>query len=82
MNAVEQEKFFVCLETRSPLSPASPAMLEKLNQQANEGQLVNEMGKAVSGSIEAGLVNHQKSRFYVVRNGIPQLVLAESIPLQ
>ncbi|MEW6307265.1 MAG: Trm112 family protein [Verrucomicrobiota bacterium] len=74
-------KILCCPETHQSLSPALPAVIEKLNQQIAEKQLKNRAGQLVADKIDAGLVRDDGKVLYPVRQNIPIMLIDESIPL-
>ena len=69
-------------ETKQELELAAPELLEKINRQIQEGTAQNRAGQPVSSQIEGGLVPKQNPKFlYPVREGIPVMLIDESIPL-
>ena len=72
----------VCPETRTPLHVADKALVARLNRAAAEGQLKNRAGQSVAGPIEGGLVRQDAKFLYPVIDGIPVMLIDESIPLE
>ena len=75
-------KLICCPETHQPLTPATDAVIERLNQRVTAGGLQNRAGKSVSEKLHAGLVREDGKYFYPVRQEIPVLLMDESIPLE
>ncbi|MCX6935390.1 MAG: hypothetical protein NTZ01_04245 [Verrucomicrobia bacterium] len=70
-----------CPESRQPLRLADPILLARLQHSAKTGGLKNIRGEIVSDSFEAVLVRDDAHRGYLVRDGIPLMLIDESIPL-
>ena len=71
----------VCPETKQPVAPASDELLAKLNQQIEAGSLRNRGGDTVSSRIEEALLREDGQILYVVDDGIPVMLIEESIQL-
>lgn len=71
----------VCPETKQPVTPASDEILARINQQIETGELRNRGGDAVSKSISEALVREDGEILYVVDDGIPVMLIEESIQL-
>jgi uncharacterized protein YbaR (Trm112 family) len=69
----------VCPETKQPVAPASDDLLAKLNQQIEAGSLRNRGGDAVSSRIEEALLREDGQILYLVDDGIPVMLVEESI---
>ncbi len=74
-------EILVCPETRQPVKPASADVLEKLARQVEEGRLRNRGGQPVSKPIAEGLVREDGKVLYPVDDGIPVMLIEESIEL-
>lgn len=74
-------KILCCPETHQGLTPAEPALVEKLNQQITTNQLRNRAGQAVTEKIDAGLVREDRKFLYAIRQDIPIMLIDEAIPL-
>jgi uncharacterized protein len=78
---VELLKILCCPETHQALSPATPAILQKLNQQIESGRLQNRSRNPVKEKISNGLVRADGAVIYPMRHNIPILLVDEAIPL-
>ena len=80
---VSQEllEILVCPETRQPVALASAELIGKLNAQIEAGSLRNRGGETVAGPIEEGLLREDGKVLYVVDDGIPVMLIEESIEL-
>lgn len=74
-------EILVCPETREPVHLADTALLDRVNQAILGGGVVNRVGDPVAEAIEAGLVREDGRLLYPVRDGIPIMLIDESISL-
>jgi uncharacterized protein YbaR (Trm112 family) len=74
-------EILVCPETRQPVKPASAEVLEKLAREVEAGRLRNRGGQPVSKPIAEGLVREDGKLLYPVEDGIPVMLIEESIEL-
>jgi uncharacterized protein YbaR (Trm112 family) len=74
-------EILVCPETRQPVKPASAEVLEKLASEVEAGRLRNRGGQPVSKPIAEGLVREDGKVLYPVDDGIPVMLIEESIEL-
>ncbi len=74
-------KILCCPETHQPLKPADPALVQKLNELIQAGQLQNRAGKAITQPCDGGLVRQDGQVLYPIRQNIPILLINEAIPL-
>jgi len=70
-----------CPETRQPLSLADAALVQKLNEQINVGQLHNRAGRPVTRKCDGGLLRKDGQFVYPICESIPILLIDEGIPL-
>lgn len=70
-----------CPETRGKLLVADSALLDSLNRAVSAGTLKNVAGEKISETLTEVLVNEKGSRAYIVREGIPVLLVDEAIRL-
>ena len=80
---VSQEllEILVCPETRQPVAAASEELIAELNLQIRAGSLRNRGGEAVAETIEEGLLREDGKVLYVVDEGIPVMLIEDSIEL-
>jgi uncharacterized protein YbaR (Trm112 family) len=71
----------VCPETRTRLHLADEALVAQVNRQAAAGRLTNRIGRTVEGRIEAGLIREDGRFLYPIVDGIPVMLIDESIPM-
>jgi len=78
---VSQEllEILVCPETKQAVRPASEDVIGRLNAEIDAGRLRNRGGEAVSRRIEEGLLREDGKVLYVVDDGIPVMLVEESI---
>ncbi len=74
-------EILVCPETRQPVKPASPEVLSALNDRVAAGGVRNRGGESVSQAIAEGLVREDGKVLYPVDDGIPVMLIEESIEL-
>ncbi len=82
MIAEDLLKILVCPETKQPLRQADRSVLEKVNERIARGDLRNRDGQEVTEPIEEALVTLDGAVLYPVRDGIPVLLIGESISLE
>ena len=80
---VSQEllEILVCPETRQPVSEAGNDLIARLNGEIEAGNLRNRGGDAVSQAIEEGLLREDGKVLYPVEDGIPVMLIEESIEI-
>ncbi len=74
-------EILVCPETKQPVKLAADDLLARLNEQIESGSLRNRGGEPVSKPIAEGLVREDGKVLYVVDDGIPVMLVEESIEL-
>jgi uncharacterized protein YbaR (Trm112 family) len=74
-------EILVCPETRQPVSPASEEVLSSLNDEIKAERLKNRGGERVTTSLTEGLVRKDGKILYPVDDGIPVMLIEESIEL-
>ena len=74
-------EILVCPETRQPVRAATAAELDGLNARVRAGLLRNRGGETVPKPIEEGLVREDGKVLYPVDDGIPVMLIEESIEL-
>ena len=80
---VSQEllEILVCPETKQPVAPASDEVLQKINREIEAGTLRNRGGEPVTQPLTEGLVREDGKVIYPVDDGIPVMLIKESIEL-
>lgn len=74
-------EILVCPETKQPVAPAARALLDRLNAEIRAGKLRNRGGDAVTKEIAEALVRQDGRALYVVDDGIPVMLIEESIEI-
>lgn len=74
-------EILVCPETKQPVAPASEDLLQKLSKDIQAGQVRNRGGQKVTEPIVEGLVRQDGRILYPVDDGIPVMLIEESIEL-
>ncbi|HYB12231.1 MAG TPA: Trm112 family protein [Myxococcota bacterium] len=74
-------EILVCPETRQPLQVAPGELLTRLNQQIAEKKLRNRGGQPIAKPIREALVREDGHVLYVVDDGIPVMLVEESIEI-
>ena len=71
-----------CPENHETLRLAEAALVQRLNEQIQAGQLRNRKGTPVTEPLEGGLVRQDGTYLYPIRNRIPVLLIEEGIDLR
>ncbi len=74
-------EILVCPETKQPVAPASDDVLTRLAAEIESGKLRNRGGQRVKKPIAEGLVREDGKILYPVEDGIPVMLIEESIEL-
>ena len=74
-------EILVCPESKQPVRPAGDDVLARLNAEIEAGRLRNRGGDAVGKRIEEALIREDGKVVYVVDDGIPVMLIEESIEL-
>jgi uncharacterized protein len=74
-------EILVCPETRQPVRIASAEQLETVNRRVRAGELRNRGGEPVKEPLQEGLVREDGKVLYPVDDGIPVMLVEQSIPL-
>ena len=74
-------EILVCPETKQPVALASEEVLRKLAQGIEAGEVRNRGGEKVTEPITEGLVREDGKILYPVDDGIPVMLIEESIEL-
>lgn len=80
---VSQEllEILVCPETKQPVTPASEEIIASVNQRISSGDLRNRGGEPVEKPVTEGLLREDGKILYLVDDGIPVMLIEESIEL-
>ena len=74
-------EILVCPETKQPVKLADAELLERLGREIEAGRLRNRGGDVVAKPITEGLVREDGKVLYPVDDGIPVMLIEESIEL-
>ncbi len=75
-------EILVCPETGQPLTVASAELLERLNATVEDGSAVTRGGEAVTQPVTEGLVREDGRVLYPIRQGIPIMLIDESVEVK
>ena len=83
MSSVSPEllEILVCPETKQPVHPASAEVLTRLNEAVRAGRVRTRGGRAPDEAVAEGLVREDGRVLYPVDDGIPVMLIEESIEL-
>lgn len=83
MSMVSQEllDILVCPETKKPVALADAQTLASLNERIRGGKLRNRGGEKVEKELEEALVREDGAVLYPIDDGIPVMLIEESIEL-
>ena len=83
MSSVSPEllEILVCPETKQPVHPASSEVLARLNEAVRAGRVRTRGGRALGEAVAEGLVREDGRVLYPVDDGIPVMLIEESIEL-
>ena len=70
-----------CPESLQPVRLADDSMVRRLQDQARQGSLQNLRGEKVAADFEALLLREDGKRAYLVRDGIPVMLIDEALAL-
>ncbi len=74
-------EILVCPETKQPVSLATAECLEALNRKIRSGELRNRGGDPVEKELSEALIREDGQVLYPVDDGIPVMLIEESIEL-
>jgi uncharacterized protein YbaR (Trm112 family) len=77
----ELVEILVCPETKQPVAVASEDVLARVNEKISAGSLRNRGGEKVEKAITEGLLREDGKMLYPVDDGIPVMLIEESIEL-
>ncbi len=69
----------VCPESKQSLAVAESDLLDRLNQAISRGEVVNLCGEEVAEPLSAALLRSDGRILYPVREGIPIMLIDQSI---
>ncbi len=84
MSSVRQDllDILVCPESKQPVALADEATLTALNEKIRAGELRNRGGTKVEKPLSEALVREDGKVLYPIDDGIPVMLIEESIELQ
>jgi len=74
-------EILVCPETKQPVAMAGADVIASINQRIASGDQRNRGGEAVSQPIAEGLLREDGKILYIVDDGIPVMLIEESIEI-
>ena len=74
-------EILVCPETRQPVALAGSEVLARVNEKVRAGTLRNRGGDKVEKEVAEGLLREDGRVLYPVDDGIPVMLIEESIEL-
>lgn len=74
-------EILVCPETKQPVRPAPEDLLARVNAEISAGSLRNRGGEKPAGPLTEGLLREDGRILYAVEEGIPVMLIEESIEL-
>ena len=81
MTDPELLKLLRCPETRQPLVLADESMIRLLNDRILAGVVRNRRGETVLRPCDGGLVRQDGRYLYPIREAVPEMLIAEAMPL-
>lgn len=82
MIADELLKLLVCPQTRKPVREADSELLARVNDRIARKEIQTRDGRRVEEPLEEALVREDGAVLYPVRDGIPVMLIGESIVLE
>ena len=70
-----------CPENRTPVRLAGPALIERINERIEKGEVCKRGGSPVENPISGGLVREDGAYLYPIEDDIPIMLVEEAIPL-
>jgi len=74
-------EILVCPETKQPVKPAPAEVISKLAEDIAAGKVRNRGGEKLSQPVTEGLLREDGKVLYPVDDGIPVMLIEESIEL-
>lgn len=71
-----------CPETRLDVALADDALIVRLNDRIEKGDLKNKGGQPVTEKLDGGLLRADKKILYPIREDIPVMLIEEGIPVE
>jgi uncharacterized protein YbaR (Trm112 family) len=84
MSSVSPEllEILVCPETKQPVAPAAADVLARLNEAITAGRVRTRGGRVLHDPVGEGLLRQDGRVLYPVDDGIPVMLIEESIELE
>lgn len=79
--SAELVEILVCPETKQPVALAASDVLDAVNARIRAGSLRNRGGQPVASELAEGLLREDGKILYPVDDGIPVMLIEESIEL-
>jgi uncharacterized protein YbaR (Trm112 family) len=79
--ATDLVEILVCPETKQPVRLATAPELASVNEKIRAGTLRNRGGEAVKSELAEGLIREDGRILYPVDDGIPVMLVEESVEL-
>lgn len=74
-------EILVCPETKQRVSLAADEIIRQINTRISAGELRNRGGDPISKPVDEGLLREDGKILYIVDDGIPVMLVEESIEL-
>jgi uncharacterized protein YbaR (Trm112 family) len=74
-------EILVCPETKQPVKPAPEELIQRLAEDIRAGKVRNRGGEKVGEPLTEGLLREDGKVIYPVDDGIPVMLIEESIEL-
>jgi uncharacterized protein YbaR (Trm112 family) len=71
-----------CPETKLDVALADNALIARLNDRIEKGELKNKAGQPVTEKLDGGLLRADKKILYPIREDIPVMLIEEGIPVE
>ncbi len=71
-----------CPESKQAVTLLDHALLEKLNENIENGELLNKGGSVVKEKLDGGLLRADRTIVYPIRDGIPIMLIEEGISVE
>ena len=74
-------EILVCPESKQPIREAEASLVARINAAIAAGAARNRVGEVVRDPVDGGLIRQDGNVFYPVREGIPIMLIDESLTL-
>lgn len=79
MISEELLRIIVCPETKQTLVLVESETLHRINSLIEKGEVKDRSGQLIEEKIDGGLMREDQKYLYPIRNGVPVLIIDESI---